>query len=66
LPLLSKISESDRSWHRVSIEVEYQPQKHVDESEAWSIESVLELFKELSSRDLKAKLDDDKLEINEF
>ena len=64
--LLSKISDGDRSWHRVSIEVEYQPQKHVDESEAWSGESVLKLFKELSSLDLKGKLDDDKLEINEF
>ena len=60
--LLSKISEGDRSWHRV----EYQPQMHVDESEVWSSESVLGLFKELSSRDLRAKLDDDKLEINEF
>ena len=64
--LLSKISDSDRVWHNVSIEFEYQPQKFVDESVAWSSESALELFKELSSRDLKAKLDEDKLEINEF
>ena len=64
--LLSKISGSDRSWHNVSIEFEYQPQKFVDESVAWSSESILELFKDLSARDLKAELDEDKLEINEF
>jgi hypothetical protein len=64
--LLSKISDSDRSWHNVSIQFEYQTQKFVDESVVWSSESILELFKDLSSRDLKAKLDEDKLEINEF
>lgn len=64
--LLSKISENDEDWHSVSIEMEYQPQKFVDESVVWTSESVLELFRKLSSQDLKARLDEDKLEINKF
>ena len=64
--LLTKISENDGGWHGVSIEIEYQPQKFIDESVDWSSESVLELFRELSSLDLKAKLVADELTINEF
>jgi len=64
--LLTKISENDGGWHGVSMEIEYQPQKFIDESVVWSSESVLELFRELSSLDLKAKLVADELTINEF
>jgi hypothetical protein len=64
--LLTKISENDGGWHGVSIEIEYQPQKFIDESVDWSSESVLKLFRELSSLDLKAKLVADELTINEF
>lgn len=64
--LLSKIPENDGDWHSVSIEIEYHPQKFVDESVAWDNESVLELFRALSSQDLKVKLVADELTINEF
>jgi hypothetical protein len=66
LDLLSDSKESDDKWTNIKIEKEYRPQNYFEENTVWDKNSVLELFRELSTKDLKELFDKQEFEVNEF
>ena len=66
LGLLPDFTNSDEKWTNIKIEREYLPQNYFDENTAWNTNSVLNFFRELSSRDLKKLFDNQDFEITEF
>jgi hypothetical protein len=66
LDLLSDPEESDDIWTNIKIKKEYRPQNYSDENAIWDKNSTLELFRELSTNDLKMLFDKQEFEINEF
>jgi len=66
LGLLPEPTNSDEKWTNIKIEREYLPQNYTDENALWDKSSVLEFFRELSSKDLKELFDNQDFEFNEF
>ena len=66
LRLLPEPTNSDDKWTNIKIEREYLPQNYTDENAVWDKSSVLEFFRELSSKDLKELFDNQDFEFNEF
>lgn len=66
LALLPEPTNSDDRWTNIKIEREYLPQNYTDENALWDKSSVLEFFRELSSKDLKELFDNQDFEFNEF
>ena len=66
LGLLPEPTNSDEKWTNIKIEREYLPQNYTDENALWDKTSVLEFFRELSSKDLKELFDNQDFEFNEF
>jgi hypothetical protein len=66
LGLLPVPTNSDEKWTNIKIEREYLPQNYTDENALWDKSSVLEFFRELSSKDLKELFDNQDFEFNEF
>ena len=66
LALLPEPTNSDDKWTNIKIEREYLPQNYTDENALWDKSSVLEFFRELSSKDLKELFDNQDFEFNEF
>jgi hypothetical protein len=66
LGLLPEPTNSDEKWTNIKIEREYLPQNYTDENALWDKSSVLEFFRELSSKDLKKLFDNQDFEFNEF
>lgn len=66
LALLPEPTNSDDRWTNIKIEREYLPQNYTDENALWDKRSVLEFFRELSSKDLKELFDNQDFEFNEF
>jgi hypothetical protein len=66
LDLLLDPEESGDSWTNIKIEKQYRPQNYSDGNALWDKNSSLELFRELSTIDLKALFDKQEFEINEF
>ena len=66
LGLLPEPTNSDVKWTNIKIEHVYLPQKYTNENAVWDKSSVLEFFRELSSKDLKELFDNQVFEFNEF
>jgi hypothetical protein len=66
LGLLPEPTNSDEKWTNIKIEREYLPQNYTDENALWDKSSVLEFFRELSSKDLKELFNNQDFEFNEF
>jgi len=66
LDLLSDPEESDDKWTTIKIEKEYNPQNYSDENAVWDKNSALDLFRKLSTEDLKELFDKQEFEVNEF
>jgi hypothetical protein len=66
LDLLSDPEESDDKWTTIKIEKVYHPQNYSDENAVWDKNSVLDLFRKLSTEDLKELFDKQEFKVNEF
>lgn len=66
LGILPEPTNPDEKWTNIKIEREYLPQNYTDENALWDKSSVLEFFRELSSKDLKELFDNQDFEFNEF